>query len=1125
MNTCINFRTLLFSAFMLFFSIYSFAQTDVAVTIVSPSEGTFCVPQITPEVVLLNEGETNISVIVYNYQIDGGEPVNAIWAGGAEPLTPGSEITITLDPIALEGGSHSFSFQTQLVNGLPDSNPDNNLDNVQFTINSGLGITLEIALDDFPEETSFTLTDENDEILVIGNQGEFNGMDFEIITYEVCAGEGCFVFTILDSFGDGICCGQGEGYFTIFGLDGTIVASGGEFNNEETVEFCLEPLILEELDAKLGSIVSPEEGEAICSSEIDVAFEIKNDGLTEITSILFEYSIDGEVIGQEEWNGLLFSLETEVITIPAVAVVPGDHIIDINILEVNGIVDDFLENNSLSSSYIGIDGDGFTVTIETTEGGGGGPGGGGYFVQITSSSGEEIFNDFIGDEEMIEFTVCQAIDCYDVFTDTFGGVEGTLTVTNSDGNVIALIGDTEGGANFCSDFVPLENNAALNGFANIEFGDEFCGENISPIINFQNTGIQNMTTAEFQISLDGAIVETISWTGDIEPFGFGMVEFNEIIIGTIGNHDLEVLVISVNGEELVDLQSEEITFVLTEGDPTIVSVNPDGPGFQVSYFIFNDNDELVVSVENDLEGGEDNIETYCLPPGCYTFFISQFQFGGGGGGDFDTPEFSVTWGSGVEVVSFEEFDEDFTASFCTESYELPAIDMAISKITSPFDEEKFCSNTISPKFEILNSGESDLTSAEIEYKIDAEASQTFSWTGNLSSFESTIVNLPDLSNIDAGTHVFTASVVSANGAVDGNEDNNTKSSEFEIIDGDEITLIFDGAAINIDFTIIDENGTIIYADNFFQFEAFETNYCLGLGCYSIVISRGGGGGGGGQTSYEIVQADGTSISDGNLGPNDEETVEHCLEETVEPSPEAAISSSVQSGCSGVTIEFYDLSTNNPTAWAWSFEGGEPSTSEEQNPVVTFADAGNFDVTLAVANEFGQDQVMSSDFIEITQGPAFEITDTPGSDTNSQTLAVGVISLVAPLSYEWSTGEDTPSITINESGEYSLTITDGNDCSSSQTVDITITDTGIESMFEGIKIYPNPAAQQLFIETANLEGESLATLKDLSGKTILIKAFNGNSTKLDLPEGLANGTYLLNLQNNEQQMTLKVVVMK
>ena len=52
---------------------------------------------------------------------------------------------------------------------------------------------------------------------------------------------------------------------------------------------------------------------------------------------------------------------------------------------------------------------------------------------------------------------------------------------------------------------------------------------------------------------------------------------------------------------------------------------------------------------------------------------------------------------------------------------------------------------------------------------------------------------------------------------------------------------------------------------------------------------------------------------------------------------------------GESVHFKDTSTGNVTMWSWTFEGGEPATSTEQNPVVTYNHAGTYAVTLTVGD--------------------------------------------------------------------------------------------------------------------------------------------------------------------------------
>lgn len=69
--------------------------------------------------------------------------------------------------------------------------------------------------------------------------------------------------------------------------------------------------------------------------------------------------------------------------------------------------------------------------------------------------------------------------------------------------------------------------------------------------------------------------------------------------------------------------------------------------------------------------------------------------------------------------------------------------------------------------------------------------------------------------------------------------------------------------------------------------------------------------------------------------------------------------------SGLTVQFYDQSLNNPATWAWDFGDGETST--DQNPLHTFAARGFFTVKLVSSDD--SDPVLDSDPFEIQIGVA------------------------------------------------------------------------------------------------------------------------------------------------------------
>lgn len=71
---------------------------------------------------------------------------------------------------------------------------------------------------------------------------------------------------------------------------------------------------------------------------------------------------------------------------------------------------------------------------------------------------------------------------------------------------------------------------------------------------------------------------------------------------------------------------------------------------------------------------------------------------------------------------------------------------------------------------------------------------------------------------------------------------------------------------------------------------------------------------------------------------------------------------------GETVSFIDMSEGNPTAWEWTFAGGEPATSTEQNPTVKYNTAGIYNVTLKVSDGTTSNETTRTGFV-VVQGVA------------------------------------------------------------------------------------------------------------------------------------------------------------
>ncbi len=145
-------------------------------------------------------------------------------------------------------------------------------------------------------------------------------------------------------------------------------------------------------------------------------------------------------------------------------------------------------------------------------------------------------------------------------------------------------------------------------------------------------------------------------------------------------------------------------------------------------------------------------------------------------------------------------------------------------------------------------------------------------------------------------------------------------------------------------------------------------------------------------------------------------------------PIAAFSAPVTSGCADLSVNFSDESTTNATSWIWTFAGGTPATSTDQNPVIVYSTAGTYDVILEVTNSAGSNSSTQSSYITVTDVPVSSFT-TSATDMT----VVFTNTTVNGTSYTWDFGDgntsalENPTHTYLADGTYTVTLTATNAC--------------------------------------------------------------------------------------------------
>ncbi len=129
------------------------------------------------------------------------------------------------------------------------------------------------------------------------------------------------------------------------------------------------------------------------------------------------------------------------------------------------------------------------------------------------------------------------------------------------------------------------------------------------------------------------------------------------------------------------------------------------------------------------------------------------------------------------------------------------------------------------------------------------------------------------------------------------------------------------------------------------------------------------------------------------------------------------------------------------------------------------------------------------------------------------------------SYNWSTSAVTQSIVVSTGNVYWVVVTDGNNCTASDTMTVNLI-TGINAIaLKGISVFPNPVVGILILESEIIFEETEIRLMDLSGQLILKDHHTGNGTlhkRYDL-SSLPSGTYFLKLYNVKGSYTKTIII--
>lgn len=339
--------------------------------------------------------------------------------------------------------------------------------------------------------------------------------------------------------------------------------------------------------------------------------------------------------------------------------------------------------------------------------------------------------------------------------------------------------------------------------------------------------------------------------------------------------------------------------------------------------------------------------------------------------NFTTASFWDT--DNCEIVAFVQKNsnkEILQGSKKTMAVALYNLDAQAKEITHPVDQ--YCGGSVEPKVVIKNMGSDDLTTLDIAYSINGGASQTFGWTGNLGFNFAEEVTLPLISYNPQADNTIEVAVSNPNGQPDPNPENDVISQVFHAAPQVETVVVnfeikTDQYPSETTWKVKNSAGSILYSGG--PYSQANTVYTAvwnldNAECYTFTIYDEYGDGiccAYGNGYYKLM--DGNSIifaQGGEFGSEETKPFERLDVGVVTADFIADVTSIVE----GESVNFTDLSTGGVTTWNWTFEGGTPAFSSEQNPTVVYYVEGVYDVTLGVSNGVNSNTTVKQNYITV-----------------------------------------------------------------------------------------------------------------------------------------------------------------
>jgi hypothetical protein len=206
-----------------------------------------------------------------------------------------------------------------------------------------------------------------------------------------------------------------------------------------------------------------------------------------------------------------------------------------------------------------------------------------------------------------------------------------------------------------------------------------------------------------------------------------------------------------------------------------------------------------------------------------------------------------------------------------------------------------------------------------------------------------------------------------------------------------------------------------------------------------------------------------------------------------------------------------------------------------NPIVGTGSKLSFNaISNAGSYKVKAKNVLTNNESEMNGSSIIVVNSNPSADVAISINLGNSVDLTAPAgtnySYLWSNGANSQTITVTETGNYSVVVTDGNNCSSTSTTFNTSNTAALDKLKvaeNSFKLQPNPSKDASTIRLNTSSNEELELrITDLQGHLILKDKIQANQKSYNLNTSeFTSGMYLVTISNNQIKHSERLNIIK